>query len=198
MQQYNYIHVTATTSTVGPCYHCTCQIFSLSQNNPPVEESGIRWEENDCLHTRLMACILSLYPSQFLSEQETADLEAINSQKVNDAIRFSDIPVTELPAELNVKKFSVVSNDSVSVISVFKVSATSRKVVQCHNGVCGIAAGNKRAVDTVMTSLGLCEHLKVFRDFVSLEDSIYQMTLFDEDDNADEVETVNLPDDKVT
>ena len=165
-----------------------------------MEDTGIRLEENGCLHTRLMACVLSLNPtSELLSEQETPDLESINPQKVNDAIKFSDTQVTELPAKLNVEKFSIVGADSVSIVSVFQVSATSRKVVQCHNSVCGIAAGNKRALDTVKTSLDMCEHLQLFRDFISQEEYRCEGIIFNEEDYENEIETEvgHLPDNKV-
>ncbi|XP_057296505.1 uncharacterized protein LOC130653972 isoform X2 [Hydractinia symbiolongicarpus] len=164
---FEYVHVFSTTTSTGPTYYCNCKIFSVSQTCVEAPERfDVRWLGVSCLHVRLLASVVSLLPSSdHIPEPVSADVSLVNMSVINDGLKCSETVVEELPAKLNVRKFSITHEDSAAIVSLFKVSGTNRKVVQCKNSLCVIDKGSKRSIKNITTAFDLCPHLVSFRDF---------------------------------
>ncbi|XP_047144680.2 uncharacterized protein LOC124818179 [Hydra vulgaris] len=154
----DFIHISVTSSTLSPIYNCSCKIFSISSSH--VDATIV----NYCLHVRLLKSLLSLL-APFV-EPALNDTCYINVFVMNEGLKFSSIPVIELPSRLNVNKFSVVANQSVAIVTIYKVSGSNRRVAQCHNSSCMVNEGSKRALKYLNSESvsEVCCHLVKLRE----------------------------------
>ncbi|XP_047146020.1 uncharacterized protein LOC124805833 isoform X2 [Hydra vulgaris] len=150
----DFIHISVSNSTLSPIYNCSCKIFSVSSSN--LDDAVVGF----CLHVRLLKSLLSVLDSKPV----LSDTHYIIVSVVNEGLKFSSISVIELPSRLNVNKFSVVANQSVAIVTVYKVSGSNRRVIQCHNSLCMINEGSKRALKYLTSDSEVCCHLIKFRE----------------------------------
>ena len=143
------MHVSLTP--VSPLYHCSCEIFSLDRLA----------ESNSCLHVRLMKAIMSVLAPGI--ETSSSDAVFVNRAVVDFGMQQASVPIIKLNSKLNNEKFSVVA-ESVSFVSIYDVSGTSRKVIHCHDSSCALQQGSKRAIHNLQSSTQLCSHLRLFKD----------------------------------
>ena len=146
------MHVHVSLTPVSPIYYCSCEIFSLDRPNT---------ESNSCLHVRLMKAVIGMLNPDI--EASSSDSLYVNRAVVNSGMQQAATPIIKLHSKLNNEKFSVVT-ESVSFVSIYNISGTRRKVIQCHNSSCGLQQGSKRNIQNLQTSTELCTHLNLFKN----------------------------------
>ena len=75
-----------------------------------------------------------------------------------------NVPVLTLPSKTNVEQFSIDTPESPSLVTIYHVSKSGKKVVRCHKGSCNVHKGNKRPLRNLGNSNNICGHLKVLRN----------------------------------
>jgi hypothetical protein len=109
-----------------------------------------------------MASILVHFPFPDLVIELTSSC-SFNIDIVKQGLDSLNAKVVNLPAKLNIQKFSIISDEDPAIVSLFKVANTSRKVVHCLNSICGIDQGTKRSILSLRNAIGLCSHLELFK-----------------------------------
>ena len=78
---------------------------------------------------------------------------------------FSQEEILQLESKSGVLKWSITSDDSVEIVSLYDVERTNRRIVQCQSSVCNMRKGSKRNIVTLADATELCPHLKSFQKY---------------------------------
>ena len=196
LQAYDFVHVRASLSHLGPIISCECQLFGLLEHSAlggteaqDNEDSG--WEGVSCCHGRLMQYLLTVklfYHGVAPSIQPSQLLQAINNEKINPAFQKADSPVIRLNSKSGEKRFSIIANESPSFVTIFDILGTERNIISCHSSLCKMQQGHKRRLGTLQTSSVLCPHLTVFKTY-------YENLIFGDNNEMDrDSNSMELPD----
>ena len=170
----SFIHCSELLTENGYIYSCDCKVYGTLldeardlQNCHSISSfSGVK-----CVHGRLL-------------EELRQNSESIQSDS-------TESPVLLIHSSENLRKFSVVCNDSVSLVNLSKQPATNRFIVNCTEGFCRAQKGSSRVLHNLNKGI-LCPHLEVFRAHSELWQDMLEPVAEEDDTGATSGEAEHL------
>ena len=184
---HSYVHLTRTTTELGPRYSCTCAVYKLlegiahtHEDNAPVP--GV--EGITCCHCRLFKEELEPYfwgggNRSTSGTSPTLDMLS-KKQGVSEVI--------ELPSLASSRKFSVVVDNEASFVILTLWQTTKKYIISCQVGYCRAKQSHRRYICNLNNDKELCPHLKAIKD----RPALWQLE-YDANEEGDKDENVSDP-----